>query len=156
MVRANGDINMAKADLGHTLPHELAHVIGPEVNSIFMEANMDQTACFANEMGVNFMAFAGSELNGELQSDLKSAPAIAQNIIDGNTFGLSPRDYVVKSMQRLCGVPGGKSHPGDRQRFDLLLKTLRSIPASRDALGCPTLLPGESVCGMQGRKDADI
>lgn len=153
LLRAGGDSNMALAGLGKVILHELGHLVGtPNGNS---DPSRTMRACFLEDSELVQDKFRDQKLE-ELFADARAAEAMAVNIAQGNTHGLDAREYVTRSLEDLCGVPADDVHVSDQKRFDLFVKTLRTDPIAGKQLGCPAMLPGETVCTMQGKKGSDI
>jgi len=144
LVRSGGNTLAAKADITHTIKHEFAHGIGSEATSPFSVARADVSACFASKNG----KAPQSNFNAEMNADSDAAWAMAESIANGDTLGLSPEEYIKRSMSRLCGTGG--DHPVDRDRIKLLMDIIKLNKDAAQKLGCSTGSIAGGVCTMKG------
>lgn len=148
--RAGGNWALAMADLAHTIKHEISHMVGSEPTSPFAPTQSMLAQCLASQ---GTPSNPMSEVTAEKTADYHAAFAMANSIANGETFGLSPEEYLARSMARLCATPSSPDHPSGKERIELLSKIIRSNEDARAKLpGCPALSPGDMVCSHQGLK----
>lgn len=150
LIRGSGNPKAALADLSHTVAHELGHLIGPEMSSPFQGAMADVSDCNANQLGIKSPAFRFSGFNSEMTADVHAANVLVKNLEKGETQGLNPDEYVLRSLERLCGTTADESHPAGDFRIRNTIKILREKAGAREVLKCPRLGPNEMVCSLSG------